>query len=190
MPWYYYNAVFGPGHQSSSDGFAHIVPEDWGDLDNSQVLESLSEHFACLAECDHTSYSIKFWEVDAIPVNIKTELLETESRRIEDALESILMISKSPVTVVPEETNLDEEISEAIRGRPNCLIIEALHKAGFLVTLEQLGSWCNRYPKSTLPNNNVYMQPAYGIKNKVLKTILSVKRYGDDSQKTQKTKSK
>jgi len=166
--YYYYYAMYGPGHQGCDDGFI--------DLPSYYDNEDIADHLFGIINKDNCS--VLFWKVDSLPSNIikeKEKDFKAEINRLKKKLERLKQMKS---VVVSQEKGHDEKISELLKERPDYYVIEELHKKKIFVTREDINNW-TWPPDSIYSRNRDNMKPSKSIRRKVINAIKRAKKWNN-----------
>jgi len=155
--WIYYNAIYGPGHQSGDDGFKYFA--------NHHDSESIKEHLFDMFSHQY-SVVLRFWQVDAPPDEFIKDRIKAQKKKIKSEREYLKMLEGTNCSCLESVDGEDKTLKNNLKERDNGDIIRRLHKAGLMYTDSDLSDWW--YGKKTLT------EPT---RSKVLNIMRRTKKY-------------
>jgi hypothetical protein len=159
--WYYFTCMYGPGHQSESDGFRDM-PDD---MSGKEVADSLIDEFR-----DYDWPTIRVWKIDKPPA----QYIEKEIARFKSIIKDKTKCLRKLQSLGDgagkfSELGEDDEIQKALKGRIRHSVMQQLHKRGIIVSSNTVHRWSTKYEPREKPLKK-YREAA-------LKAIKASKKY-------------
>lgn len=139
--WYYFYAQFGPGHQSTYDGFLYLEDTLKTEDIEARIAKEIKTEIGYDVAMDYD-----YWRVDRPSEEYKTRMLELFALRISaisDLLNSLLKdnISLLQDEIKPTRGSPDPEIAKAFSRCIMPSLLNELHKLGIIVTENTVEKW-------------------------------------------------
>lgn len=170
--WYYFYAMHGPGHQSTTDGF-FSTEKGTSDEDVREYIDYIM--------CDRNNVTAYWWKVKQPPKKWVDDRMRHFHACLADAAEELKVLSALKTADAPQEDGADDAIVAALIGDDtqggviHHSLLELMHQKGLYYKDEDISAWWHGRRK-----------PAPSVRRRVLNAINKADRYPCYKKKPQK----